>query len=168
MKFPKWNHPWLCQQLLYLPVYLLFLLPPIGAVLLDARGTDVPGIPFLIVFFLCGGCVIWYLLSLAPFLISVDLLSAEIHAWQRDRLEYRSRINGLTREDAARRILRRCRLWGLKRESSERCFTVCCRHGYSWTIIRSMIEQRLVLCQTEHLSLEEYRLLLAQARHILS
>ncbi|MBR4131596.1 MAG: hypothetical protein IKT99_01340 [Oscillospiraceae bacterium] len=168
MKFPKWNHPWLCQQLLYLPAYLLLLLAPIGAVLLEACGIDVPGIPFLIVFFILGGCAIWYLFSQAPFLISVDLLSAEIHAWQRDRLEYRSRINGLTREDAARRILRRCRFWGLKRESSDGRFTVCCRHGYSWTKFRSMIEQRLVLCQTEHLSPEEYRLLLAQARHILS
>ena len=86
MKFPKWNHPWLCQQLLYLPAYLLLLLAPIGAVLLEACGIDVPGIPFLIVFFILGGCAIWYLFSQAPFLISVDLLSAEIHAWQRDRL----------------------------------------------------------------------------------
>ena len=62
MKFPKWNHPWLCQQLLYLPAYLLFLLPPIGAILLEAFGIDVPGIAFLIVFFICGGCAVWYLL----------------------------------------------------------------------------------------------------------
>ena len=169
MKFPKWNHPWLCQQLLYLPAYLLFLLPPIGAILLEAFGIDVPGIAFLIVFFICGGCAVWYLLSRAAVLISVDLISAEIHAWQRDRLEYRSRINGLTRAVAARRICRRCVLWGRQwKEGSDGRFTVFYKHGYSWTVFRSMIEQRLILCQTEHLTEEQYHLLLGQAKHILS
>lgn len=164
MKFPKWNHPWLCQQLLYLPVYLLLLLPLVGVIVLESCGIEVFGIPFLIVFFAFGGCAIWYLFSHAPLLIGADLLASDIHSWQRDRLEYRSAINGTGRETAQRRILRRCRLWGRKWEGSDGRFTVFCKHGYSWTVFYSMLEKRLVLCQAEHLTLEQYRLLLGQAR----
>ena len=164
MKFPKWNHPWLCQQLLYLPAYLLLLLPLVGVIVLESCGIEVFGIPFLIAFFIFGGAAVGYLLIFAPYLIGADMIAAEIHSWQRDRLEYRSAINGMDRETAQRRILRRCRLWGRKWKGSDGRFTVFCKHGYSWTVFYSMLEKRLVLCQAEHLTLEQYRLLLGQAR----
>ena len=167
MKFPKLKHPWLCQHLLYAPAYLAFaaLFLPL---ILKLVGRSVPdwiwGLGVLLLMLLA----IWYLFRFIFLLLMSDAVFSEIHTWQRDRLEFSSRINGSSRETAERRILRRCRLWGRRwKDGSDGRFTVWYRHAYSWTRFRSMIEERVVLCRTEHLSPEQYSLLLGQARSLL-
>ena len=165
MRFPKFNHPWLCQNLLYSPAYLWFL-TLLAPGILESRGIPVSGEVFLILFMPSSIFALWYLFHYFPLLLISDAVFSEIHTWQRDRLEYSSRINGFKRETALRRICRRCALWGRRwKEGSDEQFTVYCKHAYSWTVFYSMIEKRIVLCQTERLDPEQYRLLLGQARN---
>ena len=168
MKFPKLKHPGLCQHLLYSPVYLavgLLFVP----LILQAHGIEIPGQVFCIGFIVLMGLVLWYLLYNSVLLIGSDMVFSKIHSWQRDRLEYSSRINGLGRGTACRRILRRCRLWGrLWKGGTDKRFTVYYKHAYAWTVFHSMIEKRLVLCEAEQLSAEQYYTLLGQTRHQLS
>ena len=168
MKFPKWKHPWLCQHLLYAPVYLAFCLPFVLSILQD-KGIKILGWASILVFISLMGLALWYLLHNFILLLGSDLLSSEIHTWQRDRLEFTSRINGVDCETALRRICRRCALWGRRwKEGETGRFIIYYKHAYSWTVYHSMIEKRIVLCQAGHLSLEQYHLLMGQARTILS
>lgn len=168
MKFPKLKHPWLCQHLLYAPVYLAFgslFVPGI----LQANGIKTPGWAFAIGFIGLMGLALWYLFHNFILLFGSDLVFSEIHTWQRDRLEFTSRINGADGQTALRRICRRCALWGRRWEEGETGrFIIYYKHAYSWTVYHSIIEKRIVLCQTDHLSPEQYHLLLGQARSILS
>ena len=168
MKFPTLKHPWLCQHLLYSPVYLAFgsLFVPL---ILERHGVKVPGLAFALGFIGVMGLALWYLFHNFFLLFGSDVILNQIHSWQRDRLEYSSRVNGLDLATARRRILCRCRLWGHKwKDGADERFTVYYKHAYSWTVYHSMIEKRLVLCQTEHLDAEQYHILLGQARHQLS
>lgn len=166
MKFPKLNHPWLCLHLLHSPVYLVF-----GSLfvlwILQENGTEVPGPVFGVGFFALMGLALWYLFYNFFLLFCSNVLFSEIHSWQRDRLEFSSRINGSSRDTALRRIRRRCACWGRRWEGSDERFTVYCKHAYSWTVYHSMIEKRIVLCQAEHLTADQYDLLLGQARSLL-
>lgn len=165
MKFPKLKHPWLCQHLLYSPAYLFFASFFVPLVL-EQLGIKVPGWAFVLGFVLLTALVICYLFRFFPLLFMGDAVFSEIHTWQRDRLEFTTRINGTDRETAERRILRRCRLWGrLWKEGSDDRFTVYFRHAYSWTVWHSMIEKRCVFCRADDLTPEQYHVLLGQARN---
>ena len=168
MKFPTLKHPWLCQHLLYSPAYLAFgsLFVPL---ILERHGVKISGPLYGLGVIVVMGLALWYLFHNIFLLFGSDVILNEIHSWQRDRLEYSSRVNGLDRATAQRRILRRCRLWGRKwKDGADERFTVYYKHAYSWTVYHSMIEKRVVLCQTEHLDAEQYHILLGQARHQLS
>ena len=166
MKYPKLNHPWLCQHLLYAPAYLFFLSFGLPA-LLERLGINAPGWAFALGFLALAGLTLWYLFHNFLLLFGSDAIFSMIHSWQRDRLEYSSRINGLNRKTALRRICRRCALWGRRWDASDARFTVYCKHAYSWTMFYAMIEKRIVICQTEQLDAEQYRVLLRQAQSIL-
>ena len=131
MKFPKLKHPWLCQHLLYSPAYLAFgsLFVPL---ILQKHGVEISGLAFALGFIEVMGLALWYLFHNFFLLFGSDVILNEIHSWQRDRLEYSSRVNGLDRATAQRRILRRCRLWGHKwKDGADERFTVYCKHAYS-------------------------------------
>lgn len=164
MRFPKLKHPYLCKTLLYAPVVLAlvgFSLPLLTKLL----HIELPDFLYPICMFGGAGLTLWYLLHNYALLLGSDVFFAAIHAWQRDRLEFSSGINGKTRKTARRRILRRCRLWGRKwKDGSDERLTIYYKHGYSWTIFRSMIEKRIVLCETEHLTAEQLHILLGQAQ----
>ena len=164
MKIPKLKHPYLCKTLLYLPALLFF--PAIGLLYLpEWLGWSPRGLWMLLILFATGGMALYYLLHNFPLLLGIDVLSASIHAWQRDRLEFSSRINGETRKTARPRKLRRCCLWGRKwKDGSDERFTIYYKHGYSWSVFRSMIEKRIVLCEAEHLTAEQLHILLGQAQ----
>lgn len=162
--FPKLKHPYLCKTLLYAPVVLVlvgFSLP----LLTKLFHIELPDFLYPVCMFGGAGLTLWYFLHNYVLLMGSDALFAAIHAWQRDRLEFSSGINGRTRETVRRRILRRCRLWGRKwKDGSDERFTIYYKHGYSWTVFRSLIEKRFVLCETEHLTAEQLRILLGQAQ----
>ena len=166
MKFPKLKHPWLCQHLLYSPAYFFFASFCVP-LLLEHWDVAVPGWAYGLGFVLLAAFTLWYLFHFFFLLFVGDAIFSEIHTWQRDRLEYSSRINGTSRETAKRRIVRRCRLWGRRwKGNPDARFTIYYKHAFSPTWFYSMIEKRIVLCSTEHLTAEQYHRLLGQARNL--
>ncbi|MBQ9544520.1 MAG: hypothetical protein IJV00_05275 [Clostridia bacterium] len=167
MKFPKMKHPWLCQTLLYLPGLLMFIWLFI-LIFFDPVSSALPSIQQIAILLALGVFSVWYLFHNYLLFLIADARFYEIHSWQRDRLEYRSNINGLDKDIALSRIIRRCKLlrWKIK-DVPDGEFTVCFKHAYSVTKFYSSIEKRIAVCKTGRLTVKNYTLLLGRARALL-
>ena len=117
MKFPKLKHSALCQILLYFPMFSIFWLLLVYALLSEKYGIS--NILLIIVLLVAGVLSLWYLLSHFALFLASDVLFAYIRSWKRARLVYRSFRNGRSRESVEKRVLRRCRIWGRAYASGE-------------------------------------------------
>ena len=160
MKFPKLKHTVLCQLLLYLPAFSLFLFLWLMRRVIE----HLPGLLIIILVIAVGLFGIWYLLAHFLILMLSDALFAQIRSWKRDRLVYRTGRNGSTREKAFAVIERRCGLWGRSAPTQDSAIRLYYRHGISWTYFWSAIEKRVAICQVEHLDAALYRQMVGRAR----
>lgn len=168
MKFPKLKHATLCQVLLYLPAFSFFFVLIVLSFLPESwQENDL--VSFLGIF---PPMVfsLWYLFYNLLFFLGTDGLFSDIRQWKIDREEYRTKHNGLGREIIQKKLLRRCARWGKKFETQKkdvRDVTVYYHQGYSWTVFRPSIENRVAICSTHYLTEEEYHILSGQARRAL-
>lgn len=171
MKFPKIKNTILCELILYFPAGSMFWYLIIMALIHGWNGdfSTIEGIVMLAF----GVFSLWYLLypkHLYLFMMSSGLFTM-IRSWKRDRLEYRTFRNGHSREEAEKRILRRCHLWGRRykdlKESDADQFQIFYRHCISWTYRISAIEKRVAVCSVDHLTAENYSALITKAGRLL-
>lgn len=171
MKFPKLKNTVLCELILYFPAgslfwYLIIMLLIHGW---DNSFSAVEGIGLLA----AGVFSLWYLLYQKNFqlLMMSSGLFSMIRSWKRDRLEYRTFCNGHSREEAEKRILRRCRLWGRRykdlKASDNVQFQIFYRHSSSASALISCIEKRIAVCSVDHLTAENYSALITRAGRLL-
>ncbi len=107
MKFPKLKHTWLCAFLIYSPARMLFVFPFFGP--LFSGGYD--GI-FVVIWILLGIFSVFYLIRNFPFFITTDITLSTIRLWKKDRLWMEFDRDGLDRQSAERKLLRRIRRRG--------------------------------------------------------
>lgn len=171
MKFPKIKNTVLCELILYFPgfsfIWYLLILIPFHIKDANLNTAEIIG---LLAF---GAFSAWYLLypKHLYLFITGDAMFSSIQSWKRDRLEYRTFCNGHSREEAERRILRRCRLWGRRykdlKASDANQFRVFYRHCTSASALISGIEKRIAVCSIDHLTEENYSSLISKAGRLL-
>ena len=171
MKFPKIKNTVLCELILYFPgfsfVWYLLVLLPFHVKDANLNTVEIIGLLAFAAFSL------WYLLypkHLFLFMASSGFFAA-IRSWKRDRLEYRTFRNGHNREEAEKRILKRCRIWGRRykdlKASDNDQFRIFYRHSSSASALISCIEKRIAVCSVDHLTAENYSALITRAGRLL-
>ena len=160
MKFPKLKHTWLCETLLYLPMFLSFSCF-IAAIFW--RGYEellvCMGIALSIVFIVC-------FVRNFSFLVFTDIVFFTIRAWKKDRLWYESDCNGSDRKTAEQVIMRRLSHRGREvRDTLVVPQPLCMRHEhrYSWTIHWKTFERFYTLYSVEYLDADGYRAIMRAA-----
>ena len=168
MKFPKLKHTVLCQVLLYLPAFSIFIWA-VAAELFPGSWTENYLLGF-VQLFLVAGISLGYLFYNFAFLMCSDIMFSEIRQWRKDREEYHTYRNGRSREEIQKTLLRRCARWGERfqpKKRRQRAFEVYYHHGYAWTRFRSAIEEQVVVYTTDSLSEEEYHQVGNQVRSVI-
>lgn len=166
MKFPRLNHPRLCQFILYLPALLPFIILLMAAVFLSVNETNetVLGVSFLA----CFPVVLIYLFKNAPLLICSDIFFAGISAWKKDRENYYTACNGTDRKTAEKHIIGRMSRCGKERKplSYGRAIplAVSYRRSASWMVGWAAIEKICLLYSVDFLDFAAYNDILSSAR----